>query len=522
MGFMLSPQVRVVEKDLSDIIANVATSIAAVVGYSAKGNTKEYQLITNVQQFISEYGEPMVGNYFHYCALSYLAHGNKLYALRVVNGAKYGGVKIMKSLATDPNSAYSSGESDPSESYTFGSDEVFTIYAKDPGKWNDNIAIKVTDVNETDHTFKIIVGYKDSSGTVIDKEEWLVSRYHQVDGYGLQQYLEDKINGNSKYISVLDNDSMAEDVYPKENTDYLAFSGGDDGSAVSDSEVNSGWDKFANPDKIDVNILINAGYTGAAVANKLKSIAESRKDCIAILDVPYNDCDDVSDTVSYRSSTLNINSSYCAIYAPWIQIYDQWNDTNVWIPPSGMVAGAIAYNDYVGEAWFAPAGFNRGLLSAISVQKVYTLGERDLLYEAQINPIQSFRGDGIVIWGQKNMQTKASALNRINVRRLLIVIEKAVSTSLKYFLFEPNDDITRLRIVQMIDEYLRMIQNRRGIDSYQVVCDESNNTPDVIDRNELIVTVYIKPTHDIEYISLDMVITRSGASFEELISRGIV
>ena len=522
MGFMLSPQVQITEKDISDIVGAVATSIAAIVGYSKKGDVKNYKLITNVQQFIDEYGEPEPGNYFHYSALGYLAKGRQLYALRVVNGALYGGVKIMKSDATGDNVAYSSGESDPEESYTFGSDEVFTIFAKDPGSWNNNIAIKITEVSDSDYTFKIIVGYKDALGNIEDKEVFLVSRKHQKDGYGRQMYLEDRINGNSKYIKVRDNTALDESVLPKAQATYLSFAKGDDGSAVTNLQVNEGWDKFANPEEVDVNILINAGFTSVSVAEKLKDIAESRRDCIAILDIPYDNCSDVTSTVDYRKNTLNINSNYCAVYAPWVKIYDQWNDTYVWIPPSGVVAGAIAYSDYVAEPWFAPAGFNRGILPVVGVQKVYSLGERDTLYEAQINPIQAFKGEGVVIWGQRTMQTKPSALDRINVRRLLVVIEKAIATSLKYFLFEPHDDITRLRVTQMIDDYLRIVKARRGVQDYKVVCDDSNNPPEVIDRNELVVTVYIKPMHAIEFIRLDMVITRSGASFEELIATGIV
>lgn len=527
MGFYVSPGVYVREKDLSNIIPNISTTSAALVGYSEKGSTTEVRLITNSQQFINEYGKPNPrGSYFHYTALAYLENGNKLYCLRVAKNALYGGAKIMKS-GSGPNKTLVTGVSNPVFQQISGEDILFYVFAKDPGTWNNNIGIKIVNVNSEDYTFTIEVYYRDSEGNYQRVESWTVSRKHQIDGYGKQQYLEDAINGFSDYIVVANDLSQADTVLPESQNTVLALGGGSNGALVGDSELVLAWEKFANPDDIDIRLLLNGGYSSVAVQQKMKTIAESRKDCIAILDMPYTALGSVMDMVNWRKVTQNFNSNYCALYAPWVKIYDPYNDVLIEIPPSGYIASQIAYNDFVAEPWYAPAGFNRGMLNVLGITRVFTQGERDVLYEAQINPLQTFRGEGNVIWGQKTEQVKASALDRVNVRRLLIVIEKAISASLKYFVFEPNNQITRFRITAMIEEYLDLLrargafQTELGDKGYKVLCDERNNTPAIIDRNELHVDIFIKPSRAAEFIQLQAIITQTGASFEELIARGV-
>lgn len=526
--FYVSPGVYARERDISEIVPNIATTVGAIVGYSAKGDITSPQLITTSQQFIEEYGAPTPGQYFHYSALAFLENGKQLYCLRVQAGALYGGVKIMTSTSLDENMALAVGLSAKTFAAVSGEDILFYVFGKDPGTWNNNLSIKVSNVDEVNYTFDIEVFQTDTDGNVNQVESFTVSRKTQVDGYGRQQYLEDAINGISKYIVVADNTSEADTVLPKAQATTLLLAGGYNGSAVGDSEVNTGWDTFANPDDIDVRILINGGYASIAVHAKMKTIAEARKDCIAILDMPYDHLTSVTAMVEWRRETQNINSSYCALYSPWVKVYDQYNDKTVTIPPSGYVASQLAYNDYVAEAWYAPAGFNRGLLNVLGVSDVFTQGERDTLYPAQINPIQMFRGEGTVIWGQKTLQTKASALDRVNVRRLLIVMQKAMSVSLRGFAFEPNNELTRFRVVSMMTEYLEKLGARgafqadTGDRGFRVVCDTTNNTPAVIDSNELRVDVFIKPTRAAEFIQLQTIITRTGVSFDELIARGVM
>lgn len=532
MGFYLSAGVYTKEVDLSNIIPSIATTTAGLVGGSPKGDVDQLILVTNTQQFIKEYGEPVPGNYFHYSALAYLENGNKLYCKRVISGALYGGLEIKYAASAEANAALVTGVASVAFVNDSDSDNIFNIYGKDPGVWNSSVGIQIDNSDANTYTFDILVYSLDSDGNWNQVESWTVSRKTQTDGYGRQQYLEDKINGYSAYIQVADS-ALDSDTMPKEQATTLALGGGSDGSAVDASAINTGWDLFANPDDVDVRILIQGGAGEGSseqvtVQTKLKTIAEARKDCIALLDMPYAQLTAVASMVTWRTSTQNFNSSYCALYAPWVKWYDQYNDKLVELPPSGFAASQIAYNDFVSEAWFAPAGFNRGILqSSVGLTNVFTQGERDLLYDDGINPLQTFRGDGNVIWGQKTQQTKASALDRINVRRLLIILEKAIASSLRFFVFEPNSELTRFRIVGMCEEYLDLLaskgafQGEAGDKGYLVLCDETNNTPAVIDRNELHVDIFIKPTRAAEFIQLQVIVTNTGASFSELIAKGI-
>jgi len=528
MGIYVSPGVYVRERDLSNVIPSLSTTIGAIVGYSTKGDITEIKLITSPQQFIEEYGTPELGQYFHYSALAFLEKGSRLYAVRVVNGALYGGAWIIKDGGIGSNQGLPTGMSLPAYEQVSGEDILFYIFAKDPGTWNQSISVKVENSVAADYSFDIAVYYTDTDGNTLEMERFQVSRKTQVDGYGRQMYLEDKINGFSKYIVVKDNVIEEDTVMPTEQTTALAFLGGTNGSAVTDGQVITGWDMFSNPEDIDIRIMMNAGYTSTAVQLNMKEIAEARADCIALLDMPYAMLTSVAAMVEWRKTSQNFNSSYCALYAPWLKVYDQWNDKVVEVPPSGYVASQYAYNDYVSDPWYAPAGFNRGLLNILSVTNVFTRGERDSLYESQINPVQMFRGEGNAIWGQKTEQVKASALSRINVRRLLITLEKAISVSLRSYAFEPNNEITRMRVTATLEQYLDLLsargafQTELGDKGYRVVCDSTNNVPASIDQNELHVDVYLKPVRSAEFIQLQAIITTTGASFDELIARNVL
>lgn len=526
MTFRISPGVYSREKDISDYVPNVATSIGAIVGYSAKGNVDDIVLITNQQQFIAEYGQPELGEYFHYSALAFLEKGNQLYCYRVHNGALYGGVAISQSGSD--NLAFSIGRS--SKAYADDSEypnALFYVTAKDPGTWNNDLGIRITNIDAANYEFDIEVYDLDDDGNYALIETFKVSRKDQKDGNGRQQYLEDRINGNSQYIYVADNTALADTVMPQPQATTLAMIGGAVGSAVSDSDVIAGWELFENPDDIDVRILINGGYTSVAVQTQIKTVAEGRRDCIAVLDVPYANLTSIASIVSWRDSTQNFNSSYCALYAPWIKIYDQYNDRLVEVPPSGYVASMYAYNDYIAEPWYAAAGFNRGVMNVLGFTDVFTEGERDTLYAAEVNPLQTFRGEGNVIWGQKTQATRSSALDRVNVRRMLIVLEKAIATMLRSFVFEPNSEQTRFRVTAVIEEYLDKLYSRgafqaeAGDKGYRVLCNTTNNTAATIDANELHVDIFVKPSKAAEYIQLTTIISKTGASFDEIITRNV-
>lgn len=555
MAVYLSPGVYTKEKDLSEIVSSVATTSSALVGWSTKGSLVA-KLITEKQQFLEEYGDPIPGNDFHYAALAFLEKGNTLWCKRVVEAtALYGGSDVYNADAsgsTEINGGFTVGASNTSPSYASADEILFKVFAKDPGTWANNIKFDITDIVETtynggsttvtaetedQYTFTLNVYYKKTSETKYSKvEAWKVSRQSKIDGYGRQLYIEDVINAFSRYIYVSDNTLFADTVVPKygetiaaptdgTTTTTFGSAGGINGAEAVAGTVVTGWDAFANADEIDVRILINGGQTDTSVHQKMNTVAEARKDCIAILDMPYNSTSSVENMTAYRDAVA-INSSYSALYSPWVTINDSYNDKTLTVSPSGYIAAQFAYNDSVGETWNAPAGFNRGILNVLAIQSVLTQGERDTLYQSQVNPLQKFNGQGNVIWGQKTMQRKASALDRVNVRRLLIVIEKSVAIAMQNYLFEPNNQITRFKIQATVEQFMDDLSARNAFQTeandkgFLVVVDERNNTPAIIDRNELHLDLFIKPSKAAEFIQVQTIITTSGASFEELVSRG--
>jgi len=366
------------------------------------------------------------------------------------------------------------------------------------------------------------------------KEVFLVSTDpREVDDEGGNRFCENYINSNSQYIRMAVTNAFKDDnMSTFFNTEYSTFAGGqrNNTDAVSDADIIEAYELYDNAEEIDVNIFIDSDKT-VTVKTFLIEICEARKDSMTVLDVPSalvvnnkgfeaTNCRDWRRGIgSFTGTNLNVNTSYAAVYANWLNVYDKWNAKYRWIPSSGHVAGIYANTDDVTDPWFAPAGLNRAILG--NIRKLAwnpSKGARDVLYKNGLNPIVSFAGQGKVIWGQKNLLDKSSAFNRVNVRRLFMILAKAISTALKYFLFEPNDSFTRLQIVNMIDPFLRDVEARRGIYEYMIVCDSRNNTPERIDRNELWCDIYIKPTRAAEFIVLNLIATKTGASFTELVA----
>ena len=221
---------------------------------------------------------------------------------------------------------------------------------------------------------------------------------------------------------------------------------------------------------------------------------------------------------TYRDSTLNINSSYAVMDSGWKYQLDTYNGIVRTMPLNPDIAGLVARTEFTNDAWFSPAGFNRGQIkNAIKLAYNPTSeGHRDELYQRQVNPVVAFPGEGTILFGDKTMQTRPSAFDRINVRRLFIVLEKAVATASKFFLFEQNDAFTRATFKNLVVPFLKTVQQRRGITDFLVVCDDTNNTGEIIDRNEFVADIFIKPTRSINFIQLNFVATRTGVSFTEV------
>jgi len=271
---------------------------------------------------------------------------------------------------------------------------------------------------------------------------------------------------------------------------------------------------LANTDDYKFNVLMTPGiYDGGALVSQVASIVtntQNRGDSIYILDpVAYNKT--VSDAVSAAATR---NTSYAAEYWPWCQVVEPSTGQLVWVPASTVIGGVYAYNDSVSEPWFAPAGINRGGLSqVVRVEQKLSQSSRDTLYAGKVNPIATFPGTGVVVYGQKTLQTRASALDRVNVRRLLIALKSYIGQVANNLVFEQNTIATRNQFLSQVNPYLTSVQQRQGLYAYKVIMDDSNNTPDVIDRNQLVGQIYLQPTKTAEFIYLNFNVTPTGATF---------
>lgn len=271
---------------------------------------------------------------------------------------------------------------------------------------------------------------------------------------------------------------------------------------------------LANTDDYKFNVLLTPGiYDGGALASQVATIianTQNRGDSIYVLDpVAYNKT--VSDAVS---AAANRNTSYAAEYWPWCQVVEPSTGQLVWVPASTVIGGVYAYNDSVSEPWFAPAGINRGGLSqVVRVEQKLSQSSRDTLYSGKVNPIATFPGTGVVVYGQKTLQTRASALDRVNVRRLLIALKSYIGQVANNLVFEQNTIATRNQFLSQVNPYLTSVQQRQGLYAYKVIMDDSNNTPDVIDRNQLVGQIYLQPTKTAEFIYLNFNVTPTGATF---------
>lgn len=301
--------------------------------------------------------------------------------------------------------------------------------------------------------------------------------------------------------------------------EYTLTGGADDTTTTS---RNTAYDLFLNSELVDVSLIISGPANATETNHIIGNIAEVRKDVVAFFsperaDVVNNPGSEKDDIISYVN-TISPRSSYAFMDGNWKYQYDKYNDTYRWVPLNGDIAGLAANTDNVADPWFSPAGYNRGLIrNVIKLAWNPDKANRDELYKNSVNPVITETGQGTLLLGDKTMLARPSAFDRINVRRLFIVIEKAIANAAKYQLFEFNDEFTRAQFVNIVEPYLRDVQGRRGITAFRVVANTDNNTPEVIDRNEFIGDIYIKPARSINFIQLNFVAVRTGVSFEEII-----
>jgi phage tail sheath protein FI len=303
----------------------------------------------------------------------------------------------------------------------------------------------------------------------------------------------------------------------------ISFAGGTDESPV-DGQTQRAWDLFANKETVDVALLLTADANIAIQQYVIDNIANVRKDCVAFISPRYADVVNQNGGESANITTwlglLQRSSSYTVADSGWKYMYDKYNSTYRWIPLNGDVAGLCAYTDTIRDPWWSPAGLNRGnIKNAIKLAWSPSKTYRDTLYNAGVNPVCSFPGNGIVLFGDKTLQAKPSAFDRINVRRLFIVLEKSIAKAAQYSLFEFNDEFTRAQFVALVTPFLREVQGRRGITDFKVVCDTTNNTGQVIDSNQFVGDIYIKPARSINFIQLNFVAVGTGVDFTTVVGQ---
>ncbi|QOI69010.1 putative tail sheath protein [Pelagibacter phage Mosig EXVC030M] len=347
---------------------------------------------------------------------------------------------------------------------------------------------------------------------------------------GSTNYYPDVIYNSSNYIYWMDHNSSGSNwgsavsgtTFTSVTTvSEVSLQSGSDGSAATTAQKLTAYEKFSDAETVDVG-LIMAGNGDATHIDNLITIAENRKDAVVFASPERSDVVGVANASTQKDNVVGFfngirSSSYVVFDSGYKYQYDRYNDVYRYVPLNGDIAGLAARTDLVADSWFSPAGLNRGIVrGAVKLAFNPQKSHRDELYRARINPVATFPGQGTVLFGDKTGLSAPSAFDRINVRRLFITLEKAISTASKFQLFEFNDEFTRANFRNIVEPFLREVQGRRGITDFLVVCDETNNTGEVIDRNEFVAEIFVKPARSINFITLQFIATRTGVSFDEV------
>ena len=301
----------------------------------------------------------------------------------------------------------------------------------------------------------------------------------------------------------------------------VSLQSGSDGTTATTGQKKTAYEKFADGETVDIGLIISGAGDKTHIDN-LITIAENRKDAVVFASPERADVVGVANANTQKSNVIDFfnqinSSSYIVFDSGYKYMYDRYSDVYRYVPLNGDMAGLSARTDLIADAWYSPAGFNRGIIrGAVKLAFNPTKTQRDELYRARVNPVATFPGQGTVLFGDKTGLSAPSAFDRINVRRLFITLEKAIATASKFQLFEFNDEFTRANFRNIVEPFLREVQGRRGITDFLVVCDETNNTGEVVDRNEFIAEIFVKPARSINFITLQFIATRTGVSFDEV------
>ena len=575
MAFQISPGVNVSEVDLTTVVPAVSTTAGAFAGPFQWGPVGQRTLVTHETDLVNKFGQPN-GNTAtsFFSAANFLAYGNNLQVVRAANNtSKNAGANTSTVLTINNPDVYDSTYITDTLGQSF--------VARFPGALGNSLRVSVWDSNTANAAsggtsfnswtykpyfpaapatssyvatsggandqFHMVVVDEDglfsngAKGTVLEVFPYLSKASDAITDDGSPSYYRTVLRNQSKYVYALgpvDNANTSGTWGQTANTSFsgcfmasanvgstVSLASGSD-LALTAADYTIAYSEFTNPDVVDISLVVTGDAGGASNFTTVQqyaidSISSARKDCIAFVSPPQSGIVGGATPESAVTSwvtTLSRASTYAVADSGWKYQFDKYNNVYRWIPLNGDIAGLCVRTDQTRDPWFSPAGVNRGAIKNV-VKLAWNPSEaqRDAIYSVGVNPVVSFPGQGTMLYGDKTMITQPSAFSRINVRRLFIVLEKAISTASKYSLFELNDEFTRAQFVALVEPFLRDVKGRRGIYDYRVVCDTTNNTGDVIDSNRFVGDIYIKPARSINYIQLNFVAVRTGVSFSEIV-----
>lgn len=568
MAVSESPAITVKEIDLTGVVPNVGSTTGAFVGNFNWGPVREPVLVSDEAGLVSVFGSPSKTNNIDFLSAAYyLKYSNTLYVVREItaaaknahdsdaastpvvrsstnfdaldNGldsdshtfiAKYPG-DLGNSLQIAFLDAVDSAEDPAFTNWTYADNfdgaPITSDYAANIGASKDEMHVVIIDQDGS---------FTGTRGTVLETFPFVSVASDAKANDGTSNYILDVINNRSRYIWMAGFgnqskfDSNAGEVCSNGKVfssglgvQVISLVNGVNSGALDEGDYDTGWDQFEDVDKIQIDFMIAPGMVGqtaqTTVVNNLVGIAQGiRKDCVVVASPSRtNGLAGTTAQIVTEAKTFTY-SSYLFLDNNYLKVYDKYNDVYVNIPAASSTAGLMAASDNNTAAWYSPAGQRRGVyLGVTALNQQPNKANRDLLYRNGINPIANIPGQGILLYGDKTHMARPSAFDRINVRRLFLVIERAIAIAARNVLFEFNDEFTRAEFVNVVEPFLREIQGRRGITDFRVVADETNNTPAVIDRNEFVCSIFIKPARSINFVTLNFVAVRTGVNFEEVV-----
>jgi hypothetical protein len=583
MAFQISPGVIVSEVDLTTVVPSVLTTAGAFAGAFVWGPVNKIIQVDSEITLANRFGNPDSNTYqSFFTAASFLAYGNNLQLVRAANSAAYNASSNVSSLTGLVTSTVQVQNKDVFQAQYLqnltNGNAYGPVVARYPGALGNSLTISVLDAglantfsswnvngigvssyfnsapgtsvqaaalgssNDEIHMVVVDTGglFSGTKNTVLEVFPFMSKGADAKDSLGNSNYYKNYIYNNSQYIYVMDHPQYANTsgTWGKNlaNTNfavlgnnlstgpnYVTLGNGTD-AQPTDADLATAYQLFQNADAVNIDLVMTGSADVTIQQYVIDNIANYRKDCVAFVSPPSSAVinqpgSEAANIVTWNTS-LARSTSYAFADCGWKYQFDKYNNVYRWVPLNGDMAGLCVNTDNVRDPWFSPAGFNRGNLKNVvklawNPNKTY----RDTLYAAGINPVVTFPGNGTILYGDKTLQAKPSAFDRINVRRLFIVLEKTIAIAAKYSLFEFNDSFTQAQFVALVTPFLRDVKGRRGITDFKVVCDSTNNTPQVVDSNQFVGDIYIKPARSINFIQLNFVAVRTGVDFTEVVGQ---